>query len=140
MFFFYQYVPFQGLVKSKDLYSSSVFYCHSKQIILTLHSVLIQTHEETDNSPLSVNYRPVGSTMQFITKLSPPNFAVLQGHGTWSPRSSACSDICLPFFLFLFFLFLFLASQKYFCSFQNGAFEAQLASMATVVWGVACQR
>ena len=47
---------------------------------MTLHSALIKTHEETDISPHSVIYRPVGSTRQLVTKLSPPNFAVLQDH------------------------------------------------------------
>ncbi len=28
----------------------------------------------------SVIYRPVGSTKQLVTKLSPPNFVVVQGH------------------------------------------------------------
>ncbi len=38
---------------------------------MTLHSVLIKTHEEADLGPLSVIYRPVGSTMQLVTKLTP---------------------------------------------------------------------
>ncbi len=48
--------------------------------LVVLHSALIKAHEETDLSPTSVIYRPVGSTMQLVTKLSSPNFAVLQGH------------------------------------------------------------
>ena len=45
--------------------------------LVTLHSALIKDHEETDLSPHSVIIRPVGSTMQLVTKLSSPNFAVL---------------------------------------------------------------
>ena len=43
--------------------------------LVALHSALIKAHEETDLSPRSVIYRPVGSTMQLVTKLSSPNFA-----------------------------------------------------------------
>jgi hypothetical protein len=53
--------------------------------LVTLHSVLIKVHEETDISPHSVIYRPIGSTMQFVTKLSSPNFAMLQGHRYLEP-------------------------------------------------------
>ena len=38
--------------------------------LVTLHSVLIKTHEETDNSPNSVIYRPVGSTKQCFKEIS----------------------------------------------------------------------
>jgi hypothetical protein len=48
--------------------------------LVTLNSVLIKSHEETDISPHSVIYRPVGSTIQLVTKLSPPNFTVFQVH------------------------------------------------------------
>jgi hypothetical protein len=56
----------------------------SKQISV-LHSVLIKAHEETDISPLSVIYRPVGSTKQLVTKLSPPNFTVFQDNRYLEP-------------------------------------------------------
>jgi hypothetical protein len=57
--------------------------------LVTLHSTLIKTHEETDISPCSVIYRPVGSTRQLVTKLSPPIFfPYSRTIGTWSPRSS----------------------------------------------------
>jgi hypothetical protein len=36
--------------------------------LVALHSALIKAHEETDLSPRSVIYRPVGSTMQLVTK------------------------------------------------------------------------
>ena len=52
---------------------------------MALHSALIKAHEETDISPYSVIYRPVGSTMQLVTKLSSPNFAVIQGHRYLEP-------------------------------------------------------
>ncbi len=52
---------------------------------VALHSALIKTHEEVDLSPCSVIYRPVGSTMQLFTKLSSPNFAVLQVHQYLEP-------------------------------------------------------
>jgi hypothetical protein len=53
--------------------------------LVVLHSALIKAHEETDLSPRSVIYRPVGSTMQLVTKLSSPNFAVLQVHRYLEP-------------------------------------------------------
>ncbi len=63
--------------------------------LVVLHSVLIQDHEETDNSQHSVIYRPVGSTMQLVTKLSPPNFCrAPRDIGTWSPWSSTYRDVC----------------------------------------------
>ncbi len=52
---------------------------------MTLHSALIKAHEETNLSPSSVIYRPVGSTIQLVTKLSSPNFAVLQVHRYLDP-------------------------------------------------------
>jgi hypothetical protein len=61
--------------------------------LVAFHSALIKAHEEADISPRSVIYRPVGSTMQLVTKLSSPNFAVLQGHRYLSPRSSAYRDV-----------------------------------------------
>jgi hypothetical protein len=42
--------------------------------LVTLHTVRTKTHEETDNNPSSVIYRPVGSTMQLVTKIEPPQF------------------------------------------------------------------
>ena len=53
--------------------------------LVALHSALIKAHEEADLSPRSVIYRPVGSTMQLVTKLSSPNFAVLQVHRYLEP-------------------------------------------------------
>jgi hypothetical protein len=53
--------------------------------LVALHSVLFKAHKETDIIPCSVIYRPVGSTMQLVTKLSSPNFAVLQGHRYLEP-------------------------------------------------------
>ena len=38
--------------------------------LVTLHSVLIKAHDETDNSPHSVIYRPVGSTKQCFKEIS----------------------------------------------------------------------
>ncbi len=55
------------------------FYWNSKQLV-ALHSALIQAHEDTDIRSRSVIYRPVGSTRQLVTKLSPPNVTVIQGH------------------------------------------------------------
>ena len=52
---------------------------------MALHSALIKAHEEADLGPRSVIYRPVGSTMQLVTKLSSPNFAVLQVHRYLEP-------------------------------------------------------
>jgi hypothetical protein len=40
---------------------------------------LIEVHEETDIRPYSVIYRPVGSTKELVTKLSPHNFSVIVG-------------------------------------------------------------
>jgi hypothetical protein len=55
--------------------------------LVTLHSALIEAHEEEDISPRSVIYRPVGSTRQLVTKLIPPQvFAVLQGHRYLEPQ------------------------------------------------------
>jgi hypothetical protein len=54
------------------------FICTQNRLMV-LHSALIKAHEETDLSPHSVIYRPVGSTMQLVTKLSSPIFDVLQG-------------------------------------------------------------
>jgi hypothetical protein len=48
--------------------------------LVTLHSSLIKAHKEADISPHSVIYRPVGSPMQLVAKLSYPNFVVIQGH------------------------------------------------------------
>jgi hypothetical protein len=42
--------------------------------LVTLHSALIKAHEETVNSPRSVIYRPLGSTMQLVTKTESPQF------------------------------------------------------------------
>ncbi len=53
--------------------------------LVALHSSLIKAHEVADLSPRSVIYRPVGSTMQLVTKLSSPNFAVLQVHRYLEP-------------------------------------------------------
>ena len=53
--------------------------------MVALHSALVKAHEETDLGPRSVIYRPVGSTMQLVTKLSSPNFAVLQVHRYLEP-------------------------------------------------------
>ena len=56
---------------------------------MTLHSALIKAHEETDISPRSVIYRPVGSTMQLVTKLSSPQFCRAPGPsvlGALDPR------------------------------------------------------
>ena len=53
--------------------------------LVALHSALIKAHEEAGISPRSVIYRPVGSTMQLVTKLSSPNFAVLQVHRYLEP-------------------------------------------------------
>jgi hypothetical protein len=52
---------------------------------VALHSALIKDHEEVDIRPHSVIYRPVGSTMKLVTKLSSPNFAVLQVHRYLEP-------------------------------------------------------
>jgi hypothetical protein len=57
-----------------------VYISTTQIILLVLHSVLIKVHEDTDISPYSVIYRPIGSTMQLVTKLSSPNFAVFQDH------------------------------------------------------------
>jgi hypothetical protein len=61
--------------------------------LVALHTALIKAHEETDISPHTVIYRPVGSTMELVTKLSSPNFVVLQAIGTWNPRSPAYRDV-----------------------------------------------
>ncbi len=53
--------------------------------LVDLHSALIKDHEEVDLSPRSVIYRTVGSTMQLVTKLSSPNFVVLQVHRYLEP-------------------------------------------------------
>ncbi len=56
--------------------------------LVVLHSVPIKTHEETDISgPHSVIYRPVGSTMQLVTKTESPQFLTCSRTiGTWSPH------------------------------------------------------
>ena len=62
---------------------------------MALHSALIKAHEEADLSPRSVIYRPVGSTMQLVTKLSSPNFAVLQGHRYLEPSILGVQRRCV---------------------------------------------
>ena len=63
--------------------------------LVALHSALIKAHEEADISPHSVIYRPVGSTMQLVTKLSSPNFAVLQVHRYLEPSILGVQRRCV---------------------------------------------
>jgi hypothetical protein len=71
----------KGIIHShRDLNSVVRLFVDTQNRLVVLHSTLIKAHEETDISPRSVIYRPVGSTMQLVTKLSSPNFVVLQGH------------------------------------------------------------
>ncbi len=62
---------------------------------MVLHSALIKAHEEADISPRSVIYRPVGSTMQLVTKLSSLNSAVLQGHRYLEPSILGVQRRCV---------------------------------------------
>jgi hypothetical protein len=72
--------------ESRDLTGVVVrLFIGTQNRLVALHSALIKVHEETDLSPRSVIYRPVGPTMQLVTKLSSPNFAVLQGHRYLEP-------------------------------------------------------
>ncbi len=65
---FSKLLPRKAVVCDGFSCSSSAFYWHR---LVVLHSVLIKAHEEMDNSPRSVSYRPVGSTKQcFLKKIS----------------------------------------------------------------------
>jgi hypothetical protein len=63
--------------------------------LVALHSAHIKAHEEEDISPHSVIYRPVGSTMQLVTKLSSPNVDVLQGHRYLEPSILGVQRRCV---------------------------------------------
>jgi hypothetical protein len=48
------------------------FFIDTQNRLVSLQSVLVKAHEETDISPLSVIYRPIGSTKQ-CSRINQPN-------------------------------------------------------------------
>jgi hypothetical protein len=59
-----------GAYSLDKIISSSVvvrLFIGTQNRLVALHSALIKAHEETDLSPCSVIYRPIGSTMQLVT-------------------------------------------------------------------------
>ena len=59
--------------------------CKVVRLFIGTQNRLVVLYSALIKGPHSVFYRPVGSTMQLVTKLSSPNFAVLQVHRYLEP-------------------------------------------------------